>query len=102
MYMDGRIEVYPDAVWDRYAAVTAGRADWQAILDADRADVLLLDETYHGDLLSRVRRSTHWREATRSGPAVLFVRSEPSLTVERAGTLSVGAGPTATYLTQNP
>jgi hypothetical protein len=101
VYLDGRIEVYPDAVWDRYAAVTAGRADWQAILEADRADVLLLDQTYHGGLLARVRCSGRWREAMRAGPAVLFVRTAEPLTALGAGALSVGGGAAATYTAQS-
>src|SRR5262249_45281635 len=47
VFMDGRIEIYPDAVWDEYAAVTCGREGWQAVLDRYGVDCLLLDAGYH-------------------------------------------------------
>jgi hypothetical protein len=72
VFMDGRIEIYPDSVWSQYAAVTAGRADWQEILDGYDVAWLLLDLDYHADLLPQVRRSPRWRPVLQSGPAVLF------------------------------
>src|SRR5262249_25640338 len=28
IFMDGRIEIYPDQVWQDFSAITRGRADW--------------------------------------------------------------------------
>jgi hypothetical protein len=75
VFMDGRIEIYPDAVWDDYSAVTRGRADWQQILDRYGVDYLVLDTDHHGDLLPQVRHSAAWREANHVGTAVLFQRA---------------------------
>jgi hypothetical protein len=76
VFMDGRIEIYPDEVWSQYAAVTCGGGDWQHILDAYRVDYLLLDADYHArtGLLERVARSPAWREEFRAGPAMLYAR----------------------------
>jgi hypothetical protein len=76
VFMDGRIEIYPDDVWDDYAAVTCGRPDWERILDARGVDFLLLDADFHGrtGLLARVARSAGWRQELRSRDALLFVR----------------------------
>jgi hypothetical protein len=75
VFMDGRIEIFPDEVWASYAAVTRGRADWDEILKAYEVDWLLLDETHHGDLLPLVRQSKdRWTETCRQGNAVLFAR----------------------------
>ncbi len=76
VFMDGRIEIYPDPVWDQYAAVTCGRADWESILDGYGVDYLLLDGDYHArtGLLERVARSSTWRPEFRSRDAVLYVR----------------------------
>jgi hypothetical protein len=75
VFMDGRIEIYPDEVWARYAAVTRGRADWQQILDDYGVDCLLLDASgYDGQLLPFVEASENWREQFRQGDSVLFVR----------------------------
>jgi hypothetical protein len=74
VFMDGRIEIYPDDVWNQYNAVSSAQAGWQSILDQRGVDYLLLDSTYHGLLLSRVEASTSWEPVFRSGPAVLYAR----------------------------
>lgn len=76
VFMDGRIEIFPDKVWSDYAAVTRGRADWEEILTGYGVDWLILDTgSYHSQLLPLVRRSGNWHEELRSGEAVLFRRS---------------------------
>jgi hypothetical protein len=76
VFMDGRIEIIPDEVWQQYEALTRGRADWQDILDHYGVDYLLLDASgYHHDLLPLVERSCSWRQIDRRGDAILFVRS---------------------------
>jgi hypothetical protein len=77
VFMDGRIEIYPDEVWERYSAVTFGREAWQQILDDYHVDYLILDADYHGrtGLLDRVAQSPRWRRVFVSRSAVLFVRT---------------------------
>jgi hypothetical protein len=76
VFMDGRIEIFPDDVWTQYGAVTRGRADWEEILTGYEVEWLLLDSAsgYHGQLLPLVRKSPNWREVFRGGDAVLFRR----------------------------
>jgi hypothetical protein len=76
VFMDGRIEIYPDTVWDQYAAVTCGREGWESILAGYGVDYLLLDAEYHArtGLLERVARSSTWRPTFRAGAAVLYAR----------------------------
>jgi hypothetical protein len=76
IFMDGRIEIFPDEVWAQYAAVTRGRADWQEILDAYRVKWLLLDSSgYDGELLAALEHSGRWRQQFRQGNAVLLDRA---------------------------
>jgi hypothetical protein len=79
VFMDGRIEIYPDRVWDEYTAVTCGADNWQAILDQYQVNYLLLDTSYHSHtgLLARVERSTMWRQLAQVGKAVLYTRGRP-------------------------
>lgn len=74
VFIDGRIEIFPDDVWMQYSAVTAGRADWQRILDQYRVDALVLDQSYHHDLLPLVRQSPRWKLIEHAGDALLFVQ----------------------------
>jgi hypothetical protein len=75
VFMDGRIEIFPDEVWREYAALTRGRADWQELLDRYDVDYLLLDTSgYHAELLPQVERSPSWEPVFQAGDAVLFAR----------------------------
>jgi hypothetical protein len=79
VFMDGRIEIFPDEVWQQYVAITQGRADWEELLDQYQVDCLLLDSSgYDGQLLALVENSDRWYEVFRQGNAVLFLRREPS------------------------
>jgi hypothetical protein len=76
VFMDGRIEIYPDAVWDKYTTVTFARTGWQKILDEYGVDYLILDTDYHGKtgLLDQVSGSPCWQRVAQSRQAVLYVR----------------------------
>jgi hypothetical protein len=74
VFMDGRIELFPDPLWRDYGAVTSGKRGWQQILDRYAIDYLVLDGTYHAELLAQVRRSPVWEQRTKSGEAILFRR----------------------------
>ena len=78
IFMDGRIEIYPDRVWGEYTAVTRGRADWERILRGYEVDCLLLDTQggYHTDLLPLVEASPAWERAFASGRVVGFLRRD--------------------------
>jgi hypothetical protein len=77
VFMDGRIEIIPDDVWQDYVAVTRGRADWEDILARYGVDCLVLDAGgYHHELLPQIERSQFWRQVHKQGDAVLFLRRE--------------------------
>jgi len=77
VFMDGRIDLYPDEVWFAYRALLSARADWQGLLEHWQVDCLVLDETHadqqHG-LLAFVRQSPRWSPTCRVGPVVVFRR----------------------------
>ena len=77
VFMDGRIEIYPDDVWEQYSAVTRGEAEWHAILDRYDVDALVLDARYHAltGLLPRVEASGQWHCVYRCRDVLLFLRT---------------------------
>jgi hypothetical protein len=76
VFMDGRIEIFPDYVWGEYTAVTAGHADWQDILDKYRVDYLLIDAgPYHSRLRPLVEQSRRWQRVAESGDVILYRRA---------------------------
>jgi hypothetical protein len=74
IFMDGRIEIYPDNVWADYLAVTTAGGGWQSILDRYDVDCLVLDNTYHENLIAEVRRSGQWCVVKEVGKAIVFER----------------------------
>jgi hypothetical protein len=67
MFMDGRIEIFPDPVWNAYAAITTGQPDWERLLADYQVDALVLDAEYHAatGLLSRINASSLWHNTFR-------------------------------------
>ncbi len=77
VFLDGRIELYPDEVWEEYKAVVRGRADWNDILRHYDIEWLVLDTgAYHAVLLRLVQASDHWRPRPEfgQGDVVVFER----------------------------
>src|SRR5262249_35983438 len=75
VFMDGRIEIFPDEVWDEYSAVTSGRADWQKILDKYQVDYLLIDagpRGYHARLRPLVEKSNLSRNNSIAASTILL------------------------------
>jgi hypothetical protein len=82
VFMDGRIEIIPDKVWDEYIALFNGRGDWQEILDKYGVSILVLDA---GDpdsgrapdnLFNLAAKSRRWMKVyeTDGRGVVVFVR----------------------------
>ncbi|MBI3407884.1 MAG: hypothetical protein HY040_05955 [Planctomycetes bacterium] len=77
VFMDGRIEIFPDEVWREYSTITLGRDGWEEILDRYQVDALILDADYHGrtGLLDAVTKSPQWQLAFQARSAQLYLRT---------------------------
>jgi hypothetical protein len=75
VFMDGRIEIYPDDLFDEYRRITTAAAGWEDLLDKYRVTVLLLDTHYHDGLINAASKSPRWRKQTTIGGGVIFVRN---------------------------
>ena len=84
VFLDVRIDMYPDDVWDEYKQVTLGGPGWQDILDRYQVNYLLLDAGFHRrtGLLACVEQSAQWQRTYQAGDALLFVR-RPSVHAAR-------------------
>lgn len=83
VFMDGRIELYPDDVWNHYATVTRGAAGWQKVLDDYQVDLLFVDAEYHRrtGLLDEINRATQWRKQFTSRNVLVYSRANSTLIV---------------------
>ena len=74
VFVDSRIELYPQGVWTDYLDAANGRAGWQAIMDRWDVDVLVLSPGQSGELLERIVGDPGWQRAYRDDDGSVFVR----------------------------
>lgn len=72
VFVDSRIELYPEAVWLDYGQVAFAGARWAEVLDRWRPDAIVAATEW--DLLAKLRRNPAWRISYEDEDGVLFVR----------------------------
>jgi hypothetical protein len=74
MFVDPRIELFPNDVWDDYFIVAEGRAGWQRVVDRWGVDVIVMAP---GDatIVALLEKDPGWRLAYRDTYGTVFVRS---------------------------
>jgi hypothetical protein len=73
-WIDTRFEVFPVEQWQAYRNITYARYDWEALLDATGANLLLVSVQNQAELLSALEISPAWCELRRDPVAVLYQR----------------------------
>jgi hypothetical protein len=72
VFMDGRCDPYPVAVWRDYRDVIDGNRAWASILDRDRVDAILVRPG--GSLDSLLAERSDWRRIASDHVSQLYVR----------------------------
>jgi hypothetical protein len=73
-FVDSRIEVFPDRVWEDYDAVSAGREGWQGVLDRWGIDVVVAERRQQAALIPFILQDPGWRLVHRDADGMIFVR----------------------------
>jgi hypothetical protein len=74
VFADARIELFPDAVWADYFAVTDAAEGWQNIVDRWRVDAIVLTPK-DAAIAAKLTDDPGWRLAYHDGTGSVFVRS---------------------------
>jgi len=74
LFVDSRIELFPDRIWDDYLDVMRGREGWQTILDRWDVDAVVLQEEDE-PISSSIANDPGWRLAYRDEMGRLYVRA---------------------------
>jgi hypothetical protein len=74
VFVDSRVEVFPERIWTDYFAVAHGEDGWQDILDRWDVDVVVTD-LYTEDLRDRMEGEPEWNEIYADRIGAVFVRS---------------------------
>jgi hypothetical protein len=75
---DPRVELYPDAFWEDYVALSEGRPDAARVLRQRGFTHALLDRKLQAPLARCLRSSGEWSVVMQKGPAVLLRRRDAS------------------------
>lgn len=73
VFVDSRIELFPERVWLDYGQVAFAGARWQEVLDRWEPDAIVAEAGW--DLLPFLRDDPGWRVAYEDDDGVLFVRA---------------------------
>jgi hypothetical protein len=73
-FVDPRIEIFPDRIWNDYDAVMSGREGWQGVLDNWHVDAVVL-QTSDTTLRSFIIKDAGWRLAYEDDLGAVFVRA---------------------------
>lgn len=73
IFVDSRIEVYPDAVWNDYMNASNAGAGWQVILSRWNVDAVILSSEQSGALLQAMRGDPGWRLVLETDQGAVFV-----------------------------
>jgi hypothetical protein len=73
VFVDSRIEMFPERLWDEYYAVSAGLDGWQRVLERWRVDVVVVTPSQQGDLIPRIGSDDGWRLVYEDGDGAIFV-----------------------------
>jgi hypothetical protein len=73
-WIDTRFEVFPVEQWQAYESISFARHDWEHLLDATGANLLMVSSQNQPELLSALESSPVWCELRRDKLAVLYQR----------------------------
>ena len=74
VFVDSRIEVFSDAVWRDYEAVSSARDGWQEILDGWNIAVVVADRRQQTALIPAISKEPGWVLVHRDGHGAVFTR----------------------------
>jgi hypothetical protein len=77
IFADGRIDSFPNPVWNDYVTIGSAGAGWQSLLDRYRIDCVVWDPKLSQQLPLALRSSGRWEQVESDSVGVIFCRQEP-------------------------
>jgi hypothetical protein len=77
VFADGRVDLFPDPIWDDYLEIERGGERTLALLDATATEAVIVDRARFPRLEFLLGGSPAWRAGYSDGGAAVFVRAEP-------------------------
>jgi hypothetical protein len=77
VWIDNRFNAYPPEHWENYQTISAGKPQWEHLLEKDKVNLLMLSLHSQPTLVEIVEESRQWCEQYRDKDAVIFSRCTP-------------------------
>ncbi|HXG24858.1 MAG TPA: hypothetical protein VNJ09_09910, partial [Chthonomonadales bacterium] len=74
IFINTRIELYPEELWQEYFDIESGRYNWESITDKYQIRYLILSPREQPKAIEAARSSPRWQEIYRDDRAVIFER----------------------------
>jgi hypothetical protein len=71
-WIDTRFEVFPVEQWQAYEAISYARYDWESLLEASGANLLMISQQNQPELASALKSSPNWCVLLQDTVALLF------------------------------
>lgn len=79
VWIDTRFEmIYPAAQYQRFSSIASAAPNWQALLDQEHINLLMISIYSEPRLLEALSTSAQWCEQYRDSLAVIFARRQPT------------------------
>ncbi len=72
VFIDTRIELYPEEQWQEYIAISGARYDWEALLERYEVDALLLSKADQPELIRAAEGSPNWELRYEDDDAAIY------------------------------
>lgn len=74
VFVDPRIELYPNKIWEDYIVIINALPGWQEYLDEYGLDILVLSPRHQGKLIEALGESASWEQVYSDQTAEIFTR----------------------------
>jgi hypothetical protein len=74
VFVDSRIELFPDNVWLDYLNISNAEGDWEASLKNYGVNTLMLSTVEQPALIEAAKESDEWKPIYQDGMAIVFER----------------------------
>lgn len=77
VFIDGRIDFFPDDVWRDYVTIGQALPGWEGLLDRRGIDRVVWNKSFWPSLPAGLARSPEWRKVHEDATGWVFVRARP-------------------------
>ena len=76
VFLDGRIDFFPDSVWREYLQVALAEPGWEEVLSRREVNWIVWSKQMRGEMPSRLSRSPGWEKVYEDELVLIWVRRE--------------------------